>query len=459
MHAHINWVTRGLYVGKRRIFFNTQIDDVHLATELYQPEGERFRTRPSDMAAHVAWQKSLNARLPAGSNYLVELGHNGNGDIEWSINSNPNTTKCNPDSNIQYDLGPDPPLEFQKPLGTGTDKWPATPVSYTWSSACASGDALAAWFMVPANRNAYSHVSHTFAHENMNNATYSDANKEIKFNLAWMTQMGFTKSTFSGNGLIPPAITGLHNGDVIRAWLDNGIKYVVGDMSRPVLRNTQNEHWALTSTVAGNGYAGLTIVPRWSLPIYYNCADADCTLAEWIKTSGGWGDFNSLLDFSRSTYTRHLLALRHDGFMFHQANMRYGDVDKFTVGTQTDNFSLLQIWVEVIAQEMMRLTTWPLISQKHDDTALAFINRQTLDGCSPNLSWTLSNDKKTITSATLTATGNKCSVPVPVTFPVPVLPVTLTTTTKEQLGSDPLTVSTKLIGLPIPFLFTKAIAV
>lgn len=32
-----------------------------------------------------------------------------------------------------------------------------------------------------------------------------------------------------------------------------------------MLSNTyqENEFWALTSTVAGNGYAGLTIIPRW----------------------------------------------------------------------------------------------------------------------------------------------------------------------------------------------------
>lgn len=42
---------------------------------------------------------------------------------------------------------------------------------------------------------------------------------------------------FSPKGLIPPAITGLHNGDAIRAWHDAGIIYVVGDNTRPLLMN------------------------------------------------------------------------------------------------------------------------------------------------------------------------------------------------------------------------------
>src|SRR3954468_14375574 len=57
-------------------------------------------------------------------------------------------------------------------------------------------------------------------HQVLNNATYSDAAKEIAFNQAWAKQVDFTAAPrWSANGLIPPAITGLHNGDVIKAWL------------------------------------------------------------------------------------------------------------------------------------------------------------------------------------------------------------------------------------------------
>jgi hypothetical protein len=145
---------------------------------------------------------------------------------------------CNPPTAIEYDEGPATPLEFQKPLGSGTDIWPATPVAYSWSLTCASNDALAKWFQTPANRDAFAHISHTFAHESLNNATYSDANREIFFNKQWMSQMGISAaSKFSASGLIPPAITGLHNGDAIKAFMDNGITSVVGDNTRPVLKN------------------------------------------------------------------------------------------------------------------------------------------------------------------------------------------------------------------------------
>jgi hypothetical protein len=41
--------------------------------------------------------------------------------------------------------------------------------------------------------------------------------------------------------------------------------------------------------------------------------------------------------------------------MFHQANLRQGDTPTTTVGTQTGNLSLIQIWVETITQELVRL--------------------------------------------------------------------------------------------------------
>ncbi|KAJ9624033.1 hypothetical protein H2203_005480 [Taxawa tesnikishii (nom. ined.)] len=445
-HAYIHWMTRGLFVGRRRIYLSTQVDDVHLETALYQPAGTNFRLRTADLQAHVTWQKALNARLPAGSNYFMELGHNGNGNIEAAIEAG---GSCNPNSAIEYADQVDTALEFMKPLGTGTDIWPTTPTNYSWSLACAKKDTLASWFMTAANRDAFAHVSHTFTHEALDNATYADTYKEINFNIAWLKQV-------LPKGLIPPAITGMHNGDAIRAWKDNGLTAVVGDNTRPVLMNQNNAFWPLISTVESNGYAGMTIVPRWATTIYYNCDLPNCTTQEWINTSGGKGDFTDLLNDARSTNTRHLLGLRQDPYMFHQANLRQSDVPSSTVGTQTGKLSLITIWVETVVQEMMRLTTWPIISLKHDDIATAFTNRMTLDNCKPNLSYTYSADGKSITGVTVTATNNQCSVPVPVTFPSKA--TTSAVTTSEQYGTDPLTVFVTLKGSPVTFTLSTPVA-
>lgn len=377
-HSYIHWMTRGLFVGKRKIYLNTQVDDMHLATDLYYPNGTTFRIRTQDLDAHASWQTDINSRLPSGSKYFVELGHNGNGDIDNATNQISGQTACIPAYAVNYDSPNDTALEFVKPLGTGVDLWPAEFTNYSWTIQCAQIDSIASWFN--KNPSIFAAVSHTFSHEEQNNATYHDASREIYFNQAWLTQIGLAASDkFSPAGIIPPAITGLHNGDALQAWWDNGIHHVVGDNTRPVLRNPNNTFYPAISTKAINGFDGMTIIPRWATTIYYNCDTQECTTLEWVTTSGGVGNFTALLTDARTTNSRYLLGLHPDPYMFHQANMRWGDVDSITVGTQSGKLSLLQIWVETVTQELSRLTNWPIFSLKHDDIGQYFLDRVTLE--------------------------------------------------------------------------------
>ncbi|KAK7747390.1 hypothetical protein SLS53_001644 [Cytospora paraplurivora] len=456
-HSYIHWLTRGLFVGKRKLYLNTQVDDMHLETDIYYPSGNTFRIRTSDLNNIAAWQTDINTRLPTGSNYFVEIGHNGNGDIDNATDQTAGQTVCSPAYAVDYTSPPDTALEFQKPLGTGTDLWAAEFVNYTWSLACAELDPVASWFN--QNPNIFAAVSHTFSHEELNNATYHDADREIYFNIAWLKQIGlWYGDKFSPNGIIPPAITGLHNGDAIRAWTDNGIKFVVGDNTRPVLRNQQNTFYPLISTVADNGYAGLTIIPRWATTIYYNCDTQECTTQEWITTSAGSGNFTTLLNDARTTNSRYLLGLHPDPYMFHQANLRTGDVDTITVGSVSGQLALIQIWVETITQELSRLTNWPFFSLKHDDIGQYFLDRVTLDACAPNLTYNYADDGKSITSVTVTATSNTCSVKVPVTFPG-TASTTATGGTQDKVGTEPLIYWTQLSGSAVTYTLGSAVAV
>ncbi|KAK3671042.1 hypothetical protein LTR78_009003 [Recurvomyces mirabilis] len=457
-HAYIHWMTRGLFLGARKIYLSTQIDDVHLTTALYSPANAKFRIGPDDLTSHVSWTKSINGRLPSGSNYQIELGHNGNGDIinATNIEYSANVDICNPVDAVYPNDQPETALEFQKPLGTGADFWPTTPTAYSWSLACAQVDRLATWFTQSANRDAFAHISHTFTHLSLNNATFDDASREITFNQAWLKSMGISAGKFSANGLIPPAITGMHNGDVINAWMTNGITSVVGDNSRSVLTNQQNGWWPLISTVASNGYAGLTIIPRWPTTMYYNCDLPACTLQEWIDTSKGSGDFNSLLAYEKFTTSRYLLSLRQDPYMFHQANLRAADVPATTVGS-VNAYSLLQIWVETVTQEMTRLTNWPIVTKKHDDIAQTFLQRMARDQCNPNLTYQYSSDGSSITGVVVTASGNSCSAPIPVTLPG--TGTASSGTTNDQLGSEPLIMWVTLSGSPVTINLGSSVAI
>jgi len=162
--------------------------------------------------------------MNAGSQYFIEIGHNGNGNIEATDDQDDSGEVCIPGP-IEYDEQIDTPLEFAKPPGTGTNIWPATSNTYpNYTMECLEGDALMEWFAKSANLNAFAHVSHTFTHEDQNNATYSDVYKELTWNQGWLAATGISKATrFSSKGLIPPAITGLHNADALKAWRDCGI--------------------------------------------------------------------------------------------------------------------------------------------------------------------------------------------------------------------------------------------
>jgi len=178
------------------------------------------------LANHVTFTKKINAKLNLGSDWWIEIGHNGNGNIELVNDADWTGETCLPGP-IEYDDQIDTPLEFSKPPGSGTSLWPATAGAYpNYTRDCLEGDELLTWLTTPANLNAFAHVTHTFTHEDQNNATYSDVYKEITWNQGWLAATGISKAKrFSSLGLIPPAITGLHNGDALKAWSDAGLVY------------------------------------------------------------------------------------------------------------------------------------------------------------------------------------------------------------------------------------------
>ncbi|KAL4775151.1 hypothetical protein BDW60DRAFT_214510 [Aspergillus nidulans var. acristatus] len=450
-HAWITWITRGLHAGYRRVNLNTQIDDMFLETDIYQPSGTIFRITTADMDGITNWLPNIRAKLNAGSTYFVEIGHNGNGNIEAGTTAAGEST-CSGGA-IEYDSPPDTALEFVKPIGTGTDIWPASPTNFTWTTTCMNADSLLTWFQ--NHLDDYAYISHTFTHLEQNNATYSDIYKEISFNQVWLERSGFSAaSKFTSNGIIPPAITGLHNGDALRAWWDNGITNCVGDNTRPILLNSENEMWPYFTTEAADGFAGMQVNPRFATRIYYNCDTPACTTQEWIDTSAGAGDFNDLLNTERAEVLRHLFGLHRDPYMFHQANLRNVGVDPITVGSETGQFSIFQAWVETIVAEFTRLVNWPIVTITHQEMSAEFLARYTRDHCDYGLNYIVDNGA--ITGVTVTANGNTCGANIPVTFPT--APTDTLGFATEQLGSDPLTVWAQLSGSPVTFSLATPIA-
>ncbi|KAF3937723.1 hypothetical protein ABW19_dt0202882 [Dactylella cylindrospora] len=457
-HIWIHWATHGLYDGYRRVYLSTQIDDVLLETNAWDT-GIMYRTSVTDMVNHANWVSDLNSRLTttnAGSKFFVELGLNGNGNLLASNALDPNWTICR-HAPIWYAKDPDTtPLEFQKALGTGTNSWPDDPASFSvYSMNCLKLDPLAVWLWTstPA-RTAFSFVSHTYTHLGLNNATYNDTYKEINWNLQYFSRIGLDKHVvLSKGGLIPPAITGMHNGDALRAMWDNSVWNSVGDNTRPPLRNS-NHYYPLITTVAKNGFDGFQITPRWATRIYFNCDTADCTVAEWVATSGGYGNINDLLAIEKESTINSLLNLMHDPYMFHQANMRTEGLtlNVSIAGTSLSaKYSLLQMWTETMVNELQRIINWPILTLKHDDLSTAYKNRMIRDQCDPQVAQIVNKGK--VTSVIVSTPSGSCSAEVPVTVPGGVRE-SGSNIRVEQIGADSPTIWVKLNGQPVTLTLT-----
>lgn len=200
--------------------------------------GGLFRLRAEDLKDHADWTIDINNRMNRGSSYFLEFGFNSNGNLIYGYKQQAKNPGLSCDGPVfgKWHEGM-PPLEYQKPLGTGKNAWPSYSSS-AWTGECLFLDPLISFMRNTTNRDAFGLVSHTFTHLELNNVTYADATREISFNLLYAELMNFTSAAkFSGSGLIPPAITGLHNGDVLRAWSDNGLWNAIGDNTRLPLRN------------------------------------------------------------------------------------------------------------------------------------------------------------------------------------------------------------------------------
>eukprot|EP00122_Pirum_gemmata_P019274 Pgem_evm1s18053 len=73
------WVTKGIFLGQRRILLNTHIDDYLLATELYGHPQDSYRNSATDLELLVNYQTNRRANMPPTSNYTIELAFNGIG--------------------------------------------------------------------------------------------------------------------------------------------------------------------------------------------------------------------------------------------------------------------------------------------------------------------------------------------------------------------------------------------
>jgi hypothetical protein len=55
-------------------------------SDIYSPAGTTYRIGTADLAQHITFTNTINSKLNPGSKWWIEVGHNGNGNIEQSDN-------------------------------------------------------------------------------------------------------------------------------------------------------------------------------------------------------------------------------------------------------------------------------------------------------------------------------------------------------------------------------------
>ncbi|KXS11812.1 hypothetical protein M427DRAFT_46829 [Gonapodya prolifera JEL478] len=234
--------------------------------------------------------------------------------------------------------------------------------------------------------------------------------------LTWMASaLGLSgQSYFSPNATVTPQISGVFNGDVLKAL----------------------------STLDSANYAGYAIIPRFPTEVYYHCSTVNENLAIYkmlYNTTLDISPWDQVLQREASRILAAMMSLCHDPQMFHQANLRNADQPSATINGVVGKWGLLQQWTESMLGQYKTMVNWPVVAVKMDTLAQYYRShreREAREACGITTQFTISN--RTLSALTVKTT-NACTVGVAVP------PSALTTRNSaykyEQLSSvDPLTV-------------------
>ncbi|KAL6630847.1 hypothetical protein U3516DRAFT_579987 [Neocallimastix sp. 'constans'] len=431
-HLWLVWGTRNIFNGFRRVYFTAHIDDVFLSTDLIDmkknlvenTKGLAFRTSPKDYDGIINFQNSIKKKMPEGSEFKVELAFNGNGIL----------IQADPESAVEVDGERYVELEFVKTPGTGDKRWPVENYQLNFAESLYQKDPLYKYFKNnDAKQKEFYWSSHTFSHENLDNASRSDVDNEIRLNIEIAKKLGvFGKEWWSEHAIITPQISGLHNKDALEIFRQYGITAGTGDLSRPAIINLDNPYLPFYTTLESSNLAGFPIIPRTPTEIYYMCT----TKAEntWMYNHiyksyfGKDSTWDEIVDRESKRTLLLMTKLRHEAHQFHQANLRNEDTGA----------SLLEEWVTPIVNLYNQYVEWPLISIKIDTIMEGFIKRAQIEACGQVVKLIVDNNNK-VTGISVSATTGDCTLPV--TVPGGVNKSSLPSDAiLEQVGKDPLTV-------------------
>lgn len=346
----VNWVTRGVFLGERKIYLSAQPDDVFIPDDLWDPVTKttpvnsptfRHRNDATDYNSLVDWQTTLRANTQTAA-FRLELPFNGVGY---------NTT-----DSAYLNQG-----ELTDTLSLAVR---AKPNEFRW-------------------------INHTWDHRSLDpeggfTPTVSSMLQQFQWNHEVATgqrsgnpdngglRVTFGFGNYNQNAFIQPDISGLESNVFWEAAQGFGFRYILMDTSktydfRPTLGPiAPNTGFYSTRDTFVPANPRILIIPRYPTNLFYNVSTPD----EWVSeynylyaalppSQGGVGyvsTYQQILDRESEVLVRYMLKYNANSWMFHAANLR--DYD----GAGLNNKSLLSDLLDAVTNKYKAMYSLPVLS-------------------------------------------------------------------------------------------------
>jgi len=405
-HLWISWVTRSLYAGVRFVTFTPHVDDVFISTGLLNYETNElesaenaYRSTVEDFEILKKWQDSIVDKLPEGSSIKCELAFNGNGIL----------AVINPAIALQVDGERYCEIEYIKTPGKGVNRWPEANYTLPYDREFLENDSLFAYFEKEENSKNFYWSSHTFTHENLDEATTTDADNEIRVNIEMAKLLNiYDKPYFSSKSIITPQISGLRNVDAINVLMKYGIESGTGDLSRPSLINQENPYLPFFTTKETSNFEGFPIIPRTPTEVYYSSSTAEENTYIYnlmYKDEIGESDWDKFIEREVERTLTLMMNLRNEAHQFHQINLRSHDLE--------EKQGLLEKWSTAVLERYVQFVDWPVTSLKLDDQAKLYLDRyDRITYCDIDKSAVIEGDYITAIKISPKSIEKDCKIPI-----------------------------------------------
>ncbi|MCC6590540.1 MAG: hypothetical protein IT168_27860 [Bryobacterales bacterium] len=248
----INWVTKGVFLGFRKIFLTTQSDDLFLPNDLF------VNNKPAcQPVGQLAQDPTYDPTLEGCPEYRIT------GAELSQLNSWQNTWR-NKALTRDFQVS----IAFN---GYGTTAAAGTPAN----------DSLTTFAKLL--RNSFIWINHTYDHENLDcydavpgsgicpPATAAQAKFEIDENIKVANALGLP---LDAQSMVTPNISGLANAAFLKTAADSGIRYLVSDTSRnDYLPQRPNEG------VYNSLETRILLIPRRATSMFYNTISGKVNVA------------------------------------------------------------------------------------------------------------------------------------------------------------------------------------